>query len=140
MARAREDEGHHEDVQRQLRELKAKDKLLAAKLRATRAERRKLSAQIRALEAHAALSQQLMDPEKAMLTAQLQGGTIAEAAVLVLQERGPMRIVELLAVLQDAGKLRRSEWAYSTLFTSLSRDARFERLPGRRGYWQLARA
>lgn len=137
MARARTDAGTRRDVQHQLQELKATDQLLAASLRDTRAERRKLAAQIRALEAHAALSEQLTDPAMTLLTAQLQGGTIAEAAALVLQERGPMRVVDLLTVLQDAGKLRRSEWAYSTLFTSLSRGDRFERAPAKRGYWQL---
>ncbi len=31
----------------------------------------------------------------------------------------------------------RTDSAYSTLFKTLARDQRFEKVPGRRGYWQL---
>jgi len=69
----------------------------------------------------------------------IQAGTIADAAEVCLRQRGgSARLVELVEDLQRAGKVLRSEGAYATLFRALSRDQRFERAPGERGWWRLA--
>jgi hypothetical protein len=70
-------------------------------------------------------------------TAQLQASTMADAIALLLQHHGAMRAREMTAALQDAGKLLPTDAAYASLFKTLARDHRFEKVPGRRGYWRL---
>lgn len=139
MVQARSAGGSPDEARRELERLLSEDQRLSEVLRTTRAQRRRLAAEIRALEAHLSFSPQVTDPEWARRAAALQGGTIADAAAMVLADRGPMRTSELLKVLQAVGKLRHSEWAYSTLAMSLRRDPRFERDQRNRGGWLLRR-
>ena len=68
----------------------------------------------------------------------MHSGTIADAIEALLKRNGAMRASELTRALQEAGKLLRTDSAYATLFKTLARDRRFQKVEGRRGYWQLA--
>ena len=117
----------------QLTELERQDELLAEDLQATREVRRQLARRIRALRASLSM---LREGGKGY-TAQLQASTMADAIALLLQHHGAMRAREMTAALQDAGKLLPTDAAYASLFKTLARDPRFEKVPGRRGYWRL---
>lgn len=107
---------------------------LSQEIEAAKAQQRKLSAEMRTLEAHL----QLAKAPSATRSAVLQAGSLGDATASILEEAGkPLRIVHLVRELQDAGKLLRSEWAYSTLAKMLVRDARFTKAEGQRGYWKL---
>jgi septal ring factor EnvC (AmiA/AmiB activator) len=127
------------EIERQLAKLRRRDDHLAESLSETREERRQVAAQIRALEANLQMLRQIAARAPSGDTMAIQAGTIADAAEVCLRQRGgSSRLVELVADLQVAGKLLRSEGAYATLFRALSRDQRFERAPGKRGWWRLA--
>ena len=127
------------EIERQLAKLRRRDDHLAESLSETREERRQVAAQIRALEANLQMLRQIAARAPSGDTMAIQAGTIADAAEVCLRQRGcSARLVELVADLQVAGKLLRSEGAYATLFRALSRDQRFERAPGERGRWRLA--
>jgi chromosome segregation ATPase len=122
-------------VEARLAEVQREHAQLSLQVEAAKAQQRKLSAEMRTLEAHL----QLTKSPSAARSAVLQAGSLGDATAGILEEAGrPMRIVELVRELQDAGKLLRSEWAYSTLAKMLVRDARFARALGQRGYWELA--
>jgi len=65
--------------------------------------------------------------------------TIAHAAEACLLRSGrPMRVIEMVPLLQQEGNLMRSDSAYSTLFRTLSPSKdRFRHVHGKRGYWDL---
>ncbi|MHB1576741.1 MAG: hypothetical protein ACYCX9_09565 [Candidatus Dormibacteria bacterium] len=107
---------------------------MAKSLEDARVARRKLASRIRALESSLRLARSGGEP----LEAEMHSGTIADAIESLLRRNGEMRAGELVLALQDVGKLLRTESAYSTLFKTLARDRRFEKVPGRRGYWQLS--
>ena len=121
------------ELERQLAELEGEDERLAQDLEATREARRKLAGRIRALRA----SLSMVRDAGQGYTAELQGGTMADAIAVLLQHHGEMRAREMAAALQEAGKLLRTDSAYSSLFKTLARDRRFAKVPGRRGYWRL---
>ena len=126
------------EIERQLAKLRRRDDHLAESLSETREERRQVAAQIRALEANLQMLRQIAARRPSGDTVAIQAGTIADAAEVRLRQRGgSARLVELVADLQVAGKLLRSEGAYATLFRALNRDARFERVPDMRGYWRV---
>jgi hypothetical protein len=126
------------EIERQLTNLRRRDDHLAESLSETREERRQVAAQIRTLEANLQMLRQIAAKAPSGDTMAIQAGTIADAAEVCLRERGgSARLVELVADLQVAGKLLRSEGAYATLFRALTRDTRFERVPDCRGYWRL---
>ncbi len=122
------------ELERQLAELEGEDERLAQDLEATREARRKLAGRIRALRA----SLSMVRDGGQGYTAELQGGTMADAIAVLLEHHGEMRAQAMAAALQDAGKLLRTDSAYSSLFKTLARDHRFEKVPGRRGYWKLS--
>ena len=113
--------------------LRLDDQRLAKSLEDAKEARRKLASRIRALESSLRLARSGGEP----LEAEMHSGTIADAIESLLRRNRQMRASELVQALQDAGKLLRTESAYSTLFKTLARDQRFEKVPGRRGYWQL---
>ena len=117
----------------QLAALRAEDQRLTKSLEDVKEARRKLANRIRVLEASLRLAQSGGEP----LEAEMHSGTIADAIESLLRRTGEMRAGELVQALQDAGRLLRTESAYSTLFKTLARDHRFEKVPGRRGYWHL---
>ena len=126
------------EIGRQLAKLRRRDDHLAESLSETREERRQVAAQIRALEANLQMLRQIAARAPSGDTMAIQAGTIADAAGVCLRQRGgSARLVELVADLQVAGKLLRSDGAYATLFRALTRDTRFERVPDSRGYWRL---
>jgi len=118
----------------QLAALRREDQRLAKSLEDAKEARRKLASRIRALEASLRLARAGGEP----LEAEMHSGTIADAIQSLLRRNGEMRASELVQALQDAGKLLRTESAYSTLFKTLARDRRFQKVPGRRGHWQLS--
>ncbi len=118
----------------QLEDLRLEDQRLAKSLEDAKEARRKLASRIRALESSLRLARSGGEP----LEAEMHSGTIADAIESLLRRNGEMRASELVLALQDAGKLLRTESAYSTLFKTLARDRRFEKATGRRGYWQLS--
>jgi len=127
------------EIERQLAKLRRRDDHLAESLSETREERRQVAAQIRALEANLQMLRQIAARAPSGDTMAIQAGTIADAAEVCLRQRGgSARLVDLVEDLQRAGKVLRSEGAYATLFRALSRDQRFERAPGERGWWRLA--
>jgi hypothetical protein len=121
-------------LEEQLAALQSQDDKLAQSLEDTREARRRLAGQIRALEAGISLVRSGGQPEGT----QLASGTIADAVQVLLRAKGEMRAIELTDALQNAGKLLRTDSAYATLHKTLARDARFAKVKGRRGYWQLA--
>lgn len=129
--------GKSSDPKLRVEELKHEYARLGEVLKEARAVRRRLAALIQALDAELANSLESDLPAAVRKAAALQSTTIAEAAALILSQSGPMRLADLVTQLQNAGKLRRSEWAYSTLFTTVSRDGRFARVSGARGMWGL---
>jgi len=118
----------------QLAVLRLEDQRLAKSLEDAKEARRKLASRIRALEASLRLARAGGEP----LEAEMHSGTIADAIESLLRRNGEMRASELVQALQDAGKLLRTESAYSTLFKTLARDQRFRKVLGRRGYWELS--
>lgn len=124
-------------IQDQIDHLMAEDAELLAEISQLRARRRQLAARLRALRAHQSLSHDVRDGEMNDRNINLQIGSIADAAALLLGERGPTAASELVSILQEAGKLRYSEWAHNTLLNAFRRDPRFEHAPGRHGVWQL---
>ena len=133
MTPARAPAGPIETVEQQLAQLRRQDRRLAEYIEGTREARRQLAARIRALEA--ALN--VMRAGEAMSASEMQAGSIADAIAVLLRRHGAMRAKDLTTALQDAGKLLRTEGAASTLYKTLSRDARFQKVEGRRGYWEL---
>jgi hypothetical protein len=133
MMPAREPADRIETVEQQLAELQERDRRLAEDIEGGREARRQLAARIRALEA--ALN--VMRAGDAMSASEMQAGSIADAIAVLLRRHGAMRAKDLATALQDAGKLLRTEGAASTLYKTLSRDARFQKVEGRRGYWEL---
>ena len=129
--------GKSSDPKLRVEELKREYARLGEVLKEARVVRRRLAALIQALDAELANSVDSDLPAAVRKAAALQGTTIAEAAAVILSQSGPMRLADLVTQLQNAGKLRRSEWAYSTLFTTLGRDRQFAKVTGRRGYWML---
>jgi hypothetical protein len=122
-------------IEAQLAHVQQEHMRLAQVIREAKARQRAISSEMRTLEAHLRLAR---DPRKGDV-ATLQAGTLGEAAAAALSRAGkPVRIIDLVKELQDAGKLLRTEWAYSTLAKTLARDPRFRREPGHRGYWKLA--
>jgi hypothetical protein len=122
------------EIERRLDELRGEHARLQEEIRKARAKQRRLAAEMRTLEAHIALSR---DAGRGPVGA-LQSGTIGDAIEASLRAAGrPQRIIELVHSLQDAGKLLRSEWAYSTVAKALARDRRFRRSLSRRGFWEL---
>ncbi|HUY24497.1 MAG TPA: hypothetical protein VMV09_04230 [Candidatus Saccharimonadales bacterium] len=132
-------EGKSPDPQLRVKELKREYARLAEVLKEARVVRRRLAALIQTLDGELANSRSSDLPDRVRKVAALQSTTIAEAAAVILGQSGPMRLADLMSELQEAGKLRRSEWAYSTLFTTLTRDERFVRVPQKRGVWRLRR-
>ena len=125
-------------IRDQIQQLQGEDARLAASLRDTRTARHRISAQIRSLEANLKLLEQLAGPAADRNLAEIQGGTIADAASTVLGRLGGASpLTRLVAELQEAGKLLRSPGAYPTLMKALTRDPRFERVPDQRGWWRL---
>ncbi len=121
-------------IERRLEELRREHAALRDQVLKAKAQQRRLAAEMRTLEAHIALSR---DAGNGVVGA-LQSGTLGDAVAASLREAGrPQRIIELVHSLQDAGKLLRSEWAYSTVAKALARDHRFRRSASRRGYWEL---
>ena len=123
-----------EQLERQLAELRQSQQRLEMTLAAHRVELRGLAARIRTAEINLHHLQRVEgqgDPASV--------GSIADAAEACLRRSGkPMRVVEMVPLLQEEGKLLRSESAYSTLFRTLSRSSsRFQHVPGQRGYWRL---
>ena len=123
-----------EQLERQLGELRQSQQRLEIALAAHRAELRGLAAKIRTAEINLHHLQRVEgqgDPASV--------GSISDAAEACLRRSGkPMRVVEMVPLLQEEGKLLRAESAYSTLFRTLSRSTgRFEHVPGQRGYWRL---
>ena len=131
--------GKSSDPKLRVEELKREYDRLGEVLKEARGVRRRLAALIQALDAELANSLDSDLPAAVRQAAALQSTTIAEAAAVILGQSGPMRLADLMSELQEAGKLRRSEWAYSTLFTTLTRDERFVRVPQKRGVWRLRR-
>ena len=122
------------EIEAQLAKVKRDHDKLSAEVLQLRARQRSLAAQMRTLEAHLALAR---DPASGKVAA-LQSGTLGDAISSLLKDGDQaIRIVDLVHQLQAAGKLLRTEWAYSTVAKALSRDPRFEKAPGRRGYWHL---
>jgi hypothetical protein len=122
------------EIEAQLAKVKLDHDNLAREVLKLRARQRRLAAEMRTLEAHLALAR---DPASGEMAA-LQSGTLGDAISSLLERGGqPVRIVDLVHELQAAGKLLRTDWAYSTVAKALSRDPRFERVPGRRGHWHL---
>jgi septal ring factor EnvC (AmiA/AmiB activator) len=123
-----------EQLEHQLAELRQSQQRLEMALAAHRAELRGLAAKIRSAEINLHHLQR-----DASYSGSTSVGSIADAAEACLRRSGkPMRVVEMVPLLQEDGKLLRSESAYSTLFRTLSRSTgRFEHVPGRRGYWRL---
>jgi septal ring factor EnvC (AmiA/AmiB activator) len=123
-----------ERLERQLAELRQSQQRLEIALAAHRAELRGLAAKIRTAEINLHHLQR-----DASHGSGASVGSIADAAEACLRRSGkPMRVVQMVPLLQEEGKLLRSESAYSTLFRTLSRSTgRFEHVPGRRGYWRL---
>lgn len=121
-------------LEHQLADLRESQHRLETALSGHRADLRRLAAQIRSAEINLRHLEQ-EDSQGGPNSA----GSIADAAEACLRRSDkPMRAVELVPLLQEEGKLLRSESAYSTLFRTLSRSAsRFEHVPGRRGYWRL---
>ena len=119
---------------RQLSELRQSQERLEMALTAQRAELRGLAARILTAEINLHHLQRVEGQRGSAST-----GSIADAAEACLRRSGkPMRVVEMVPLLQEEGKLLRSESAYSTLFRTLSRSrGRFEHVPGRRGYWRV---
>jgi len=125
-------------IRDQIRQLQDEDSRLAESLRDTRAARHRIAAQIRSLEANLKLLEQLAGPAAERNLAEIQGGTIADAAAAILARLGGAgTMTQLVAELQEAGKLLRSPGAYPTLMKALTRDQRFERVPDQRGQWRL---
>ncbi len=122
-----------EQLEHQLAELRHSQQRLEMALAAHRTELRGLAAKIRTAEIN--LHHLRRDATQGGGTSV---GSIADAAEACLRRSGkPMRVVEMVPLLQEEGKLLRSESAYSTLFRTLSRSiGRFEHVPGRRGYWR----
>ena len=133
MPRARHPPDPLSALEGQLAALRLDDQRLAKSLEDAKEARRKLASRIRALESSLRLARSGGEP----LEAEMHSGTIADAIESLLRRNRQMRVSELVQALQDAGKLLRTESAYSTLFKTLARDQRFEKVPGRRGYWQL---
>lgn len=133
MTPARAPAGPIDTVEQQLALLREQDRRLAEDIEGTREARRQLAARIRALEA--ALN--VMRAGEAMSASEMQAGSIADAIAVLLRRHGTMRAKDLATALQDVGKLLRTEGAASTLYKTLSRDARFQKVEGRRGYWEL---
>lgn len=123
-----------EQLEHQLAELRRSQHRLELALANQRAELRGLAAKIRTLEINLHHLQQ-----GASRGGLASVGSIADAAEACLRRSGkPMRVVEMVPLLQEEGKLLRSESAYSTLFRTLSRSkARFRHVSGRRGLWEL---
>jgi hypothetical protein len=123
-----------EQLERQLTELRQSQQRLESELAAHRAELRGLAAKIRTAEINLHHLQRDASQGRGVSV-----GSIADAAEACLRRSGkPMRVVEMVPLLQEEGKLLRSESAYSTLFRTLSRSSsRFQHVPGRRGYWRV---
>ena len=123
-----------ERLERHFAELRQRQQRLETALAAHRVELRGLGAKLRSAEIN--LRHLQRDAPQGGGTSV---GSIADAAEACLRRSGkPMRVVEMVPLLQEEGKLLRSESAYSTLFRTLSRSRRrFEHLPGQRGYWRL---
>lgn len=119
-----------DQLERQLEELRTAQGRLNEAISSNQAESRRLAAQIRTAEINLRHLQANRPPV---------AGTIADAAEACLRLNGsPMRVIDMVPLLQREGKLLRSESAYSTLFRTLARyKDRFEHVPGRRGYWML---
>lgn len=127
-----------DQIREQLRRLREEDARLAESLKDNRAARHQISAQIRSLEGNLRLFEQLDSPAAAREVAEFQAGTIADAAAALLaRAEHPMALTDLVAALQDAGKLLRSPGAYPTLLKAMTRDHRFERVPGHVSTWRL---
>lgn len=130
-----------EQIRDQIRFLEQEDARLSESLRDTREARHRVSSQIRSLEGSLHLLEQLDSPTAARDVAELQAGTIADAAAVILaRTEAPMALTALVASLQDSGKLLRSPGAYPTLLKALTRDHRFERVPGGGSTWRLSLA
>ena len=123
-----------ERLERQFAELRQRQHRLETALAAQRAELRGLATNLRTAEIN--LRHLQRDASQGLGT---PVGSIADAAEACLRRSGkPMRVVEMVPLLQEDGKLLRSESAYSTLFRTLSRSTgRFQHVPGLRGYWRL---
>ena len=126
--------GQIEQLSRQLAELRQSQQRLEMALAAQRADLRGLAAKILTAEINLHHLQRAAGQGRPASI-----GSIADAAEACLRRSGkPMRVVEMVPLLQEEGKLLRSESAYSTLFRTLSRSTgRFEHVSGRRGYWRL---
>lgn len=133
MTPAREGADTVEAIERELAELRARDQQLASEMDGTRDARRQLAGKIRALEAALIL----IRAGDRGVASEVQAGSIADAIAVLLRRQDAMRARDLATELQDAGKLLRTEGAASTLYQSLSRDARFQKVAGKRGYWEL---
>jgi len=127
------------EIRARIEQLRAHEDELAAVLTQTKDARRRVAAERRALEVTLDWIEgggQHEDPQRYAVP-------LGDAARdLLTPEKGAlskaMTAKEMTQVLQNARKLPATDSAYQTLYKTLTRDKRFKKVAGRRGYWSLA--
>lgn len=127
------------EIRARIEQLRVQEDELAAVLTQTKDARRRVAAERRALEVTLNWIQgggQHEDPQRYAIP-------LGDAARdLLTPEKGApsktMTVTEMTRLLQNARKLPATESAYQTLYKTLTRDKRFKKVEGKRGYWTLA--
>lgn|SRR5487761_248039 len=127
------------EIRARIEQLRAQEDELATLLTQTKDARRRLAAERRALEVTLDWIEgggQHEDPQRYAVPL---GDAVRD---LLTPEKGAlskaMTAKEMTQVLQNARKLPATDSAYQTLYKTLTRDKRFKKVAGRRGYWSLA--